>query len=114
VIAAFYEGDLTEEEFSNYMLEKANELKEKWSPAMEAARNNVKTRQSTIKILGALTGGYAGNPYCYAVQEPLGRLVEGVEDNLNVSNSFNVQASQLVAVPLKAGIHKNVPDSVEC
>jgi hypothetical protein len=54
VIAAFYEGDLTTEEFNSYMLEKANELREKWSPAIESSKHNVKTRVDAIKILDAL------------------------------------------------------------
>jgi hypothetical protein len=54
VIAAFYEGDLTEEEFNSYMSEKAAELKEKWSPFIEAAKDNVKNRVDAIKILDSL------------------------------------------------------------
>jgi len=57
VIAAFYEGDLTEEEFKGYMSEKAAELKEKWAPFIEAAKDNVKTRVDAIKILDALLAG---------------------------------------------------------
>jgi len=56
-IAAFYEGDLTEEEFNTYMLEKANELREKWSPAIESAKSNIKSRQDAIKILDSLLAG---------------------------------------------------------
>ena len=80
VIAAFYEGDLSEEEFNSYMLEKANELKEKWSPAMEAAKNNVKARQSAIKILDALL---ADMPVTHTVM-PFRSLLEGWRRELKI------------------------------
>jgi hypothetical protein len=54
VIASFFQGDLSEEEFNSYMLEKANELKEKWSPAIEAAKSHVKSRHDAINVLDAL------------------------------------------------------------
>jgi hypothetical protein len=73
VIAAFYEGDLSEEEFNTYMLEKANELKEKWSPAMQAAKNNVKARVDAIKILDALL---ADMPVTHTIM-PFRSLLEG-------------------------------------
>ena len=73
VIAAFYEGDLSEEEFNTYMMEKANELKEKWSPAMEAAKNNVKARVDAIKILDALL---ADMPETHTIM-PFRSLLEG-------------------------------------
>jgi hypothetical protein len=80
VIAAFYEGELSEEEFNSYMLEKANELKEKWSPAMEAAKNNVKTRQAAIKILDALL---ADMPVTHTVR-PFRNLLEGWRRELKI------------------------------
>jgi hypothetical protein len=72
-IAAFYEGDLTEEEFNSYMLEKANELKEKWAPSIEAAKDNVKTRVDAIKILDSLL---AVMPETHTVR-PFRSLLEG-------------------------------------
>ncbi|MFA5374328.1 MAG: hypothetical protein WC455_01015 [Dehalococcoidia bacterium] len=72
-IAAFYEGDLTEEEFNTYMLEKANELKEKWFPAIESAKNNVKSRQDAIKILDSLL---ASMPETHTIM-PFRSLLEG-------------------------------------
>jgi len=80
VIAAFYEGDLTEEEFNSYMLEKANELKEKWSPAIESAKNNVKTRVDAIKILDALL---AGMPETHTIM-PFRGLLEGWRRELKI------------------------------
>lgn len=56
-IAAFYQGELSEEEFNSYMMEKANELKEKWSPAIASAKSNIKARQDAIKILDSLLAG---------------------------------------------------------
>jgi len=53
-IAAFYQGELSEEEFNSYMAEKANDLKEKWSPSIASAKSNVKSRQDAIKILDSL------------------------------------------------------------
>ena len=80
VIAAFYEGDLSEDEFNTYMLEKANELKEKWSPAMEAAKNNVKARVDAIKILDALL---ADMPVTHTVM-PFRSLLEGWRRELKI------------------------------
>ena len=54
VIAAFFQGDLSEEEFHSYMQEKASELKQKWSPAIEAAKGNAHSRQNAINILDSL------------------------------------------------------------
>jgi hypothetical protein len=73
VIAAFYEGDLTEEEFRSYMMEKANGLKEKWSPAIESAKSNVKSRHDAIKILDSLL---AVMPETHTVM-PFRSLLEG-------------------------------------
>jgi hypothetical protein len=73
VIAAFYEGDLTEEEFNSYMMEKANELQEKWSPAIASAKSNIKTRQDAIKILDSLL---AVMPETHTVM-PFRSLLEG-------------------------------------
>ena len=52
--AAFFEGDLSEEEFNSYMQEKANELREKWSPAVESAKSHAKSREDAIEVLDAL------------------------------------------------------------
>jgi len=73
VIAAFFQGDLSEEEFNSYMLEKANELREKWSPAIESAKSHVKSRQDAIKILDALL---ADMPVTHAIM-PFRSLLEG-------------------------------------
>jgi hypothetical protein len=54
VVAAFFEGDLSEEEYNSYMLEKANELREKWSPAIEAAKGNTKISRDAVKVLDSL------------------------------------------------------------
>lgn len=80
VIAAFYEGDLTEEEFNSYMLEKANELREKWSPAIESSKHNVKTRVDAIKILDALL---ANMPETHTVR-PFKSLLEGWRKELKI------------------------------
>lgn len=80
VIAAFYEGDLTEEEFNRYMLEKANELKDKWSPAIESAKHNVKTRVDAIRILDALL---AGMPETHTIM-PFRNLLEGWRRELKI------------------------------
>ena len=79
-IAAFYEGDLTEEEFNSYMLEKANVLREKWSPAIESAKSNVKSRQDAIKILDALL---AGMPETHTIM-PFRSLLEGWRKELKI------------------------------
>ena len=79
-IAAFYEGDLTEEEFNSYMLEKANELKEKWSSAIVSAKSNVKSRQDAIKILDSLL---AGMPESDSVV-PFRSLLEGWRRELKI------------------------------
>jgi hypothetical protein len=73
VIAAFYEGDITEEEFNSYMMEKASELMEKWSPAIASAKSNVKSRQDAIKILDSLL---AGMPETHTIM-PFRSLLEG-------------------------------------
>jgi hypothetical protein len=73
VIGAFFEGDLSEEEYNSYMLEKANELKEKWSPAIEAAKGHAKSRQDTIKILDSLL---ADMPETHTIR-PFRSLLEG-------------------------------------
>ncbi len=80
VIAAFYEGDLTEEEFNSYMMEKANELKDKWFPSIAAAKDNVKTRVDAIKILDSLL---AGMPETHAIM-PFRSLLEGWRRELKV------------------------------
>jgi hypothetical protein len=80
VIAAFYEGDLTEEEFNSYMSEKATELKEKWSPFIEAAKDNVKTRVDAIKILDALL---AGMPETHTIR-PFRSLLEEWRKELKI------------------------------
>lgn len=80
VIAAFYEGDLSEDEFNTYMTEKANELKEKWSPAMEAAKGRIKSRQDAIKILDALL---ADMPVTHTVM-PFRSLLEGWRRELKI------------------------------
>jgi len=72
VIAAFFEGDLSEEELNSYMSEKANELRKKWSPAIEAAKGRVKSRQDSIKILDSLL---ASMPETHAII-PLRSLLE--------------------------------------
>jgi hypothetical protein len=73
VIAAFFQGDLSEEEFNSYMLEKANELRQKWSPAIESAKSHVKSRQDAIKILDALL---ADMPVTHTIM-PFRSLFEG-------------------------------------
>jgi hypothetical protein len=73
VIASFFQGDLSQEEFNIYMLEKANELREKWSPAIESAKSHVKSRQDAIKILDALL---ADMPVTHAIM-PFRSLLEG-------------------------------------
>ena len=73
VIGAFFEGDLSEEEYNSYMLEKANELREKWSPAVEAAKSHAKSRQDTIKILDSLL---AEMPETHTIR-PFRSLLEG-------------------------------------
>lgn len=73
VIAAFFQGDLSQEEFNIYMLEKANELREKWSPAIESAKSHVKSRQDAIRILDALL---TDMPVTHAIM-PFRSLLEG-------------------------------------
>jgi len=80
VIAAFYEGDLTEEEFKSYMMEKANGLKEKWSPAIASAKSNIKSRQDAIKILDSLL---AVMPETHTVR-PFRSLLEGWRRDLKI------------------------------
>ncbi|MEA1958265.1 MAG: hypothetical protein U9N44_01130 [Chloroflexota bacterium] len=80
VIAAFYEGALTEEEFNSYMLEKANKLREKWSPAIESAKSHVKTRQDAIKILDSLL---ADMPVTHTIM-PFRSLLEGWRKELKI------------------------------
>jgi hypothetical protein len=73
VVAAFFQGDLSEEEFNSYMLEKANGLREKWSPAIESAKSHVKSRQDAIKVLDALL---ADMPVTHTIM-PFRSLLEG-------------------------------------
>jgi hypothetical protein len=73
VTAAFFEGDLSEEEFNRYMSERANELREKWYPAVEYAKSHVKNRQDAIKILDTLL---ADMPLTHTVM-PFRTLLEG-------------------------------------
>jgi hypothetical protein len=81
VIAAFFEGDLSQEEFNSYMLEKANELREKWSPAIESAKSHVKSRQNAIKILDSLL---ADMPVTHTIM-PFRSLLEGWRKELKDS-----------------------------
>ena len=80
VIAAFFEGDLSEEEYHSYMLEKANELREKWSPAIESAKSHVRSRQDTIKILDSLL---ADMPETHTIL-PFRSLLEGWRRELKI------------------------------
>jgi hypothetical protein len=80
VIAAFFEGDLSEEEYNSYMLEKANELREKWSPGIESAKSNVKSRQDAIKILDSLL---ANMPETHTIM-PFRSLLEGWRRELKI------------------------------
>jgi len=80
VIAAFYQGDLSEDEFRTYMLEKANELREKWSPAIVAAKSNIKARKDAIKILDAVL---AGMPETHTIM-PFRSLLEGWRRELKI------------------------------
>jgi len=73
VIGAFFEGDLSEEEYNSYMLEKAGELRQKWSPAIESAKGNARSRRDTIKVLDSLL---ADMPETHAVM-PFRSLLEG-------------------------------------
>jgi hypothetical protein len=72
-IAAFYQGDLSEEEFNSYMMEKANELKEKWSPSIASAKSNIKARQDAIEILDSLL---ASMPETHTIRPFRGLLEE--------------------------------------
>ena len=80
-IAAFFEGDLSQEEYNSYMLEKANELREKWSPAIESAKSHVKSRQDAIKILDSLL---ADMPVTHTIM-PFRSLLEGWRKELEDS-----------------------------
>jgi len=80
VIAAFYQGDLSEEEFNSYMATKADELKEKWSPAIASAKSNIKARQDAIKILDALL---ASMPETHIIM-PFRSLLEGWRRELKI------------------------------
>ena len=83
VIGAFFEGDLSQEEFNNYMLEKADELRKKWSPAIESAKSHVKSRQDAIKILDSLL---ADMPVTHTII-PFRRLLEGWRKELEDSTA---------------------------
>lgn len=80
VIAAFFEGDLSEDEYNSYMLDKADELRQKWSPAIESAKSNVKSRQDTIKILDSLL---ADMPETHTIL-PFRSLLEGWRRELKI------------------------------
>ena len=82
-IGAFFEGDLSQEEFNNYMLEKADELREKWSPAIESAKSHVKSRRDAIKILDSLL---ADMPVTHTII-PFRRLLEGWRKELEYSTA---------------------------
>jgi len=73
VTAAFFEGDLSEEEFNSYILEKANELKQKWSPAIESAKGRARSRHEAIKTLDSLL---ADMPVTHTIR-PFRSLLEG-------------------------------------
>ena len=73
LIGALFEGDLSQEEFNNYMLEKADELREKWFPTIESAKSHVKGRKDAIKILDSLL---ADMPVTHTII-PFRRLLEG-------------------------------------
>jgi len=73
MIAAFFEGDMSEDEYKTYMLDKAGELKEKWSPVIESAKGNAKSRQDTITILDSLL---ADMPETHTIL-PFRSLLEG-------------------------------------
>jgi len=73
VIASFFEGDLSEEEYTSYMEEKASELRQKWGPFIEAAKGDARARHDAIKILDSLLSNM---PETHTIR-PFRSLLEG-------------------------------------